>query len=180
MFGNVSVCAGLKPIGERVLARDFRVDRIRVARRNHLMKNFPDRFMIGIGGRPNAQHAEKFNFQSATLNSLPLIGFWIPEWTGQTKRVEDRHYLIGCGSTRFDGETIRVPMDGELPELVEINKRPARNIMGGAPEIDGLFRPEEEHGRSGENEIVPPMRRRLGEVREIRFQNRLTILHFEG
>src|SRR5438477_12525821 len=70
-------------------------------------------------------------------------------------------------------------MNGELPELFEINQRTARNIVSRAPKIDGLFRPEEEHGRSRENEIVPPMRRRNGKMRDVRFQNRRTVFYFK-
>jgi hypothetical protein len=70
-------------------------------------------------------------------------------------------------------------MDGEVPELFEGNKRTPRNVMRRAPLIDSLFRPEEEHRRSGENEIVPPVRRRHREMRDVRFQDRLAILHFD-
>jgi len=70
-------------------------------------------------------------------------------------------------------------MQGKLPELIEVDQRSTRNVPAFAPEIDGFFRPEEKHGRSGKNEVVPPMRRRNGEMRKVRFQNRLTVFHFE-
>lgn len=70
-------------------------------------------------------------------------------------------------------------MDRELPKLFEINKWTSRNVMRRAPLIDGLFRPEEEHGCSRENEIVPPMRGRHREMRNIGFQNGRAIFHFE-
>ena len=71
-------------------------------------------------------------------------------------------------------------MNSQLPELLEINQRTSRNFMGSAPLVDGLFRPEEEHGGSRENEVVSPMGGGNGEVRDVRFQNRRAILHFEG
>src|SRR5258707_12906235 len=70
-------------------------------------------------------------------------------------------------------------MNGQLPKLLQINERSSRNVVRRAPLIDGLFRPEEEHGSSGKNEIVPPMSRRHSEMRDVRFQNRLTVVHFE-
>ena len=70
-------------------------------------------------------------------------------------------------------------MNSQLPKLLQINERASRNVVRRAPLIDGLFRPEEEHGSSRKNEIVPPMRRRHSEMRDVRFQNRLTVLHFE-
>ena len=60
-------------------------------------------------------------------------------------------------------------MNSELPELFQMNQRASRNFMRCAPLIDGFFRPEEEHGRSGKDEIVPPMGGGDGEVRDIRF-----------
>src|SRR5437762_3501575 len=70
-------------------------------------------------------------------------------------------------------------MDGELPELFEVNQRTARNIVSCAPKVDRLFRPEEQHGCSSENEIVPPMRRRNGEMRDVGFQNRFAIFYLQ-
>ncbi len=70
-------------------------------------------------------------------------------------------------------------MNGQLPKLLQINERSLRNVVRRAPLIDGLFRPEEEHRSSRKNEIVPPMRRRHSEMHDVRFQNRLTVFHFE-
>src|SRR5437899_1805741 len=70
-------------------------------------------------------------------------------------------------------------MNSQLPKLLQINERASRNVVRRAPLIDGLFRPEEEHGSSRKDEIVPPMRRRHSEMRDVRFQNRLTVFHFE-
>src|SRR5438874_12640188 len=70
-------------------------------------------------------------------------------------------------------------MNSQLPELLQINQRTPRDIVRGAPLIDGSFRPEEEHCRSCKNKIVPPMRGRHREMRDVRFQYRLTIFHFK-
>src|SRR5438046_5676125 len=47
----------------------------------------------------------------------------------------------------------------------DIHLRASRNIVGRAPQIDGLFRPEEQHRCSRKNKIVPPMRCRSEERR---------------
>jgi len=70
-------------------------------------------------------------------------------------------------------------MNGELPQLLEIDDGPSRDIVRRAPLIDSLFRPEEEHRCSSENEIVPPMGRRDREMRDVQFQNRRASFHFE-
>src|SRR5262245_7305846 len=111
--------------------------------------------------------------------SAPLIGFWIPKRAGQTEQVEDRYHFVGRRPTRFDSEPVRVPMNGELPQLLEIHEGPSRNVVRRAPLIDGLSRPEEEHRCSSETEIVPPMRRRAREMRDVRFQNRRAGFYFE-
>src|SRR5262249_28365378 len=117
--------------------------------------------------------------RSRAGSSFPLIGFRVPKWTGQTEGSENRDHFIRAGPTTLDGETIRIPTNSELPKLLEINQRSPRNLVRRAPLIDGLFRPEEEHGRSRENEIVPPMRGRYREMRDVRFQNRRAIFYFK-
>src|SRR3989442_14280182 len=70
-------------------------------------------------------------------------------------------------------------MHGKLPKLIEINEWASRNPMRFAPMVDGLFRPEEEHGCSRKNDVVPPMSCRHGEVSDVRFNYRLTVFHFQ-
>ena len=71
-------------------------------------------------------------------------------------------------------------MHSELPKLLEIDEGPARNFSRFAPKIDSLFRPEEKHGRSGENDVVPPMRGGHREMRDVRSVDGLVVLYFEG
>jgi hypothetical protein len=66
-----------------------------------------------------------------------------------------------------------------MPQLFEIDKGSFWNSMSFAPKIDSLFRPEEEHGRSRENDVVPPMRGGNGKMCDIRFRQRLSIFYFE-
>ena len=55
-------------------------------------------------------------------------------------------------------------MDGQLPQLIQIDRWSTREFVSRAPKIDRIFRPEEQHGRSGENNVVPPERRGDSEV----------------
>src|SRR5207249_4415871 len=82
LFGDVSVRPFLEPVGECVLARHFRIKWISVARRDHFMKNFPDRVVIGIIRGANFQHAEQSAFKHEDSRSAPLIRFWIPKRAG--------------------------------------------------------------------------------------------------
>ena len=70
-------------------------------------------------------------------------------------------------------------MHSELPELIKVNQRSSRNLMRRAPLVNGLFRPEEEHGSSGEDDVVPPMRRWHGKVGNGQLLNRCAALYFE-
>src|SRR3989442_9836372 len=70
-------------------------------------------------------------------------------------------------------------MHGKLPKLIEINEWASRNPMRFTPTVDGLFRPEEEHGCSRKNDVVPPMSCRHGEMRDVRFKFRLAVSYFQ-
>src|SRR5262249_10203019 len=54
----------------------------------------------------------------------------------------------------------------ELPGLLEAERGAARNAARGAPAIDVRLRPEGEHGRSGVADVVPPVPRGNGKVRD--------------
>jgi hypothetical protein len=110
---------------------------------------------------------------------LSPLGGRIPEGARQAERSKNRNHFVGAGPSRFYGQAIRVPRQRELPQLIEIDQRFSRNSMRSAPRVDGLFRPEEEHGCSGMNDVVPPVRCRNGEVRDIGLRNRLTSSDFK-
>src|SRR5262249_4934162 len=99
--------------------------------------------------RPRRSLPERFprsrrdRHRSRVESSFPLIGFRVPKGPGQTEGSEDRDHFIRTWPARFNGEAIRIPMNRELPKLLEIDQRPPRNLVRRAPLIDGLFRPEE-------------------------------------
>jgi len=179
VFSNVNISVALKPISQRLFARRVSIERIRFPGRDHFTKNFPNRLVIGIRRDSNVEHDGQSTFKTRDSTSAPLIGFRIPKWSAQADRGEDRHHFIRRRPARFEGEPISVPMDGKLPELLEIDQRSPREFVSRAPKIDRFFRPEEEHRRSGENNVVPPMRGRNREVRDIRPEDRLIVFHFQ-
>ena len=56
LFGDISLHVFTKPVRQRILARHLRIECVGVARRDHLVKNLPDRLVIGFGRRANIQH----------------------------------------------------------------------------------------------------------------------------
>jgi hypothetical protein len=81
---------------------------------------------------------------------------------------------------RFDRKAICIPVHGQLPQLLEIDQRPLPNLMRCAPKTDRFFRPEEQHRRSREDDVIPPMRRRHGEMGDVRLRNRSIVFDFES
>ena len=59
-----------------------------------------------------------------------------------------------------------VPEFGELPDLMEGENFSAGEVVALAPFIDPFFRPEEQHGRSGEDQVIVPAGKGQGKVDE--------------
>lgn len=57
-FCDVSMSIGLKPISQRLLARHFRIKRVRVARGDDCMNDFPDRIVIRVRRRTYSNHLQ--------------------------------------------------------------------------------------------------------------------------
>jgi len=55
-FCDVSVSIGSKPISQRLLARHLRIKRVRIACRDNLMENIPDRVAVCISCRAYCHH----------------------------------------------------------------------------------------------------------------------------
>ena len=54
--------------------------------------------------------------------------------------------------------TIAVPEFGKLPNLLNRQHLSAFEVMSFAPLVYPFFRPEEQHGRSGEDQVIVPVR----------------------
>ena len=61
--------AGSKPVSQRIFARNLRVDSIRVARRDHFMKDFPNGIAIRLSCRANF-HGRKSQLQISRASLL--------------------------------------------------------------------------------------------------------------
>src|SRR5262249_8360079 len=70
------------------------------------------------------------------------------------------------GTSRIRLQARPVPGHGKPPELGETYERAHRRPVGLAPLTHPLFRPEEEHAASREDDVVPPVRRGNGAVEE--------------
>src|SRR5207249_4795015 len=63
-------------------------------------------------------------------------------------------------------ELARVPRPRELPPGLERQRLRIRESARIAPVTGVLFRPEEEHRRSGEDDVLPPLARGQGELHD--------------
>src|ERR1041384_1231672 len=82
----------------------------------------------------------------------------IPEGIVEADRAEDPAHLRGLRAARDLLQARRVPGRRHRPELVHGDERAQRHSSRVTPRPDPFLRPEEEHVRSGEDEIVPPLR----------------------
>ena len=56
----------------------------------------------------------------------------------------------------IQGQAVVVPEFGKFPNLVDRENLSAREIAVLAPFLNPFFRPEEQHGRSGEDQVIVP------------------------
>lgn len=61
-------------------------------------------------------------------------------------------------------KAVAIPEIRKLPRLLHAQGRSARERPGLAPAFNMIFRPEEEHGLSIEDDVVPPASGRKGEM----------------
>lgn len=57
-----------------------------------------------------------------------------------------------------------IPEFGEFPDLLKGENFAAGEIMSLAPFVNPFFRPEEEHGRSSEDQVIVPVSKRKWKV----------------
>ena len=56
------------------------------------------------------------------------------------------------------GQAIVIPQFGKLPNLMNGENFAACEVVALAPFVNPFFRPEEEHRRSGESQVIVPAR----------------------
>src|SRR5262245_7672217 len=84
------------------------------------------------------------------------VGLRIPEQLVQPDPRENLAHLGGARAPGLRRETRSVPGDREFPQLCDGNKRSRLDPARSAPGPHQVFRPEEKHGASGENQVHPP------------------------
>ena len=65
---------------------------------------------------------------------------------------------------KIHGQAIVVPEFREFPNLTDCQNFSVFEIVSLAPLVNPFFRPEEQHGRSSEDEVVVPVREGKREV----------------
>ena len=66
--------------------------------------------------------------------------------------------LVNRRAAEVGLEAVAVPLLRQVPRLRNRHQRTPRHATVGAPQIDVLFRPEEQDVRSGVRDIVPEVR----------------------
>src|SRR5215813_817754 len=88
------------------------------------------------------------------------IRFWIPKIPLQSQPGENLAHLLRLRTPGILLQAARIPGCRQRPELLYRYQRPHRITLRRAPLPNPFFRPEEEHGASGEDDVIPPLRRR--------------------
>ena len=129
----------------------------------------------GQAEHQDGQTAKRSKHPVQCARSSPSDSAW--DRIGEVSQTPEIHREPKCGE-----EGLRLPLRiptplgepsvvlvagfGQAPGLLE-RQDPAQGLIPfRAPSLNVLFRPEEEHGPSGEDDIVPPVRRRHREMHD--------------
>src|SRR3974377_3559 len=93
--------------------------------------------------------------RNAVLAEAIRLG--IPELIVETQTCENNPHLLWLGTPRILLQASRVPCGCKRPELVHPHERPQGVPVCRTPIANSLFRPEEQHVISREDDIVPPL-----------------------
>ena len=66
----------------------------------------------------------------------------------------------------IQGQAVLIPEFGKFPDLLNCQNFSTFKIITLAPFVNPFFRPEEQHGRSGEDQVIVPASEGQGEVNE--------------
>src|SRR5437016_10647754 len=100
-----------------------------------------------------------------------------PEVAGEAKALEDGHVLLTRARNPVGRKTVVPPGVRELRKLRHRDGRAGRPTA--EPAGDVLLRPEEIHRASGEDDVVPPVRRGDEAVEEERLVVRALVAHLD-
>src|SRR6266571_7444749 len=87
-----------------------------------------------------------------------------PERTGQAELGEQGFDVLQRPATPRRVQAVAVPSPGQFPSLFQREQGALRDAPGIGPPVHVLLRPEEQHGRSVEPDVVPPVGGGDGEV----------------
>jgi len=114
---------------------------------------------MAISGQPGAELSGLL--LTCRRGALPEpIGLRIPEVTGKPQSCEDLAHLTRLRSSRGRLQASCVPRRSKFPQLVHPDQGLHWIPLFLAPLTNLLFRPEEEHPASGEDDVIPPVCRR--------------------
>ena len=65
---------------------------------------------------------------------------------------------------KIHGHSLLIPKFGKLPNLIDRQNFSAFEMISLAPLVNPFFRPEEQHRRSGEDQVIVPAGEGEGEV----------------
>src|SRR6185436_728175 len=95
------------------------------------------------------------------LNVLPFrarsLARKVPKFPIQSNAAKRLLGLIGRLGTPLRAQSVRIPLRRQLPALLQAQHSSPRTLPLAAPAVDMLFRPEQEHGLSGENNVLVPI-----------------------
>src|ERR1700756_2240404 len=92
-----------------------------------------------------------------------------PEFSRQADARESSLCFASSLGVPVGTQAVGVPLAGQLPTLAECHGAAAGTIPLLAPAIDVRFRPEQQHGSSGEDNIFVPAAGGDGEVYDASF-----------
>src|SRR3989442_11425608 len=104
----------------------------------------------------------------------------VPEGTGETHVCQKRLGFLQRVPPPLRLDLVLIPPVRESPALFRGERGSGLQVTGLAPTINVLFRPEEEHGASGESYVVPPVVRRNGEMDDSFAVHKFATSNFES
>ena len=90
----------------------------------------------------------------------------IPKLRLQTCLSENLCNLFHASPMILQGHAIPIPASGKPPHLLNGQHLSAFEVVSFAPLVNPFFRLEEQHGRSGEDQVIVPAGEGQGEVNE--------------
>jgi hypothetical protein len=89
-----------------------------------------------------------------------------PKWRGQPDFRENLSYLFDAPTMIIQGQSAGIPHFRKLPDVLNRENFSAAEIVPFTPFLNPFFRPEEQHRRSGKDQVIVPAGEGNGEMDE--------------